>query len=152
MRIFNIFRKKKVLKFKSERKNEFLQNKQYVLDYLKTRMVKDNNYLDFIKNNDFAFLKDNTITIYNKEYNQNEGYMIECFFTCSTTGYDIIKANKNLNLDNGDIIAIANVAGDDVICMNVKTNEILLYLIESGDMQFVHIADNFEKFYNMIKF
>ena len=73
--------------------------------------------------------------------------------SCSTNaGKDIIQANRNLGLDNGDIVAIANAAGDDIICMNIKTNEILLYLIETGDMEFIHVADSFEDFCAKIKF
>ena len=153
MGFFDIFKKQKMLKFKEERKNEFSQNKEYVLNYLKTRNVKDDKYLQFIMDNDFAFLKDNKIVVFNKEYNQNEEYMIENFLSCSNVaGRDIVQANKNLGLDDGDIVAVASVAGDDTICMNVKTNEICLYLIETGDMQFVHVADNFVEFCNMIKF
>lgn len=153
LKISDFFKKHKQLKFKEERKNEFNQNKEYVLNYLKIRNVKDDKYLEFINNNDFAFFKDNIIHIFNKEYNQNDEYMIENFLSCSSVaGRDIIQANKNLGLDIGDIIAIASVAGDDVVCMNIKTNEICLYLIETGNMKFVHIADNFVDFCNMIKF
>ena len=39
-------KKKKVMKFKSEHKNEFVQDKQYVLDYLKIRNVKEIELMD----------------------------------------------------------------------------------------------------------
>ena len=98
-------------------------------------------------------MQDNVISVFNHEFNHSEDYTVEYLLSCSVIdGRDIIKANKNLTFDDGDIIAIAVVAGDDIVCMNVKTKEVLLYLIETGDMKYLHIADDFAEFCKMIKF
>ncbi len=136
-----------MLQIDSETKQYFNQDKEYVLSYLKSRSVNDTYYFNLIVNNDFGFLKDNTI------YVDNEPYAVDAFCTCSSnSGYDIKGVNENLGTNEGFIIVIAGVRGDDVICFNISTGEIFLWLIESGDFEKKHIADSFQSFIEMIKY
>lgn len=127
----------------------YVQDKKYVLDYLLSRNVEDEYYLNLIKNNDFGKLQNNTFVVEGLEYT------LDCFCSCSTnSGNDIVGVNNNLaeDLDNSDEIIIAGINGDDVVIMNTKTNEILLWLIETGEYEKIHVANSLKEFVNMIKY
>ncbi len=134
-----------MIRVKTDKK--FIQDKTKVLKYLESRNVKDNEYLLFIQQLDFGLLEDNIF------YIDDEEYTLDYFYSNSdVNGYDIIQVNKNLNLASGSILAIANVHGEDIICLNTCTNEILLWELESGVGDMVHIADSFHEFEQMLDF
>lgn len=81
----------------------------------------------------------------------NEDFQIRNFREPDYDIDDQVLTNKQLELFL-NIGEYKEVEGDDIICMNTKTNEILLYLVQTGDMQFVHVANNFDEFYKMIKY
>ena len=128
-------------------KQYFKQDKGYVLSYLQHRSINDKYYYDLINYNDFGFLKNNTFCV------DNELYSIVAFCTCALNcGYDIKNVNTNLGIDNDENIAIAGVRGDVVICLNILTGEIFLWLIESGNYEKKHIANSLQDFVEMIKY
>ncbi len=127
----------------------FKQNKDMVLNYLVNRGVENKTYLEIIKNYPFGLLAENIFYI--GEAIVGYEYTLEYFFSDEATmSPDIKTVNKNLQTDCGDILSIANVYGEDIICMNIKTGEILLWELESGNGDMVHIAKNFEEFLAMI--
>lgn len=128
-------------------KDKFIQNKKYVLDYVSSRSVNDFTYLSFLRNNDFGFWKNNSFLV------EEDEYSVEALCTCSSIdGYDIKKANINLGTNEGTIIAIGGVYGDDTICMNIETDEIFILLTETGDGELVYVAKNFQSFLSKIRF
>ena len=134
-----------MIKIIGKMNEHFIQDKAYVLDYLRSRSVKDTDYISFITDNDFGIWEKNFFIVGDDEYR------VDALCTCSDiSGYDLKKANRNLGTDDGDCIAIGGVTGDDTICMNIKSGEILLWLTESGEGETVHIADNFAEFLAMI--
>lgn len=132
---------------KIESSTSFKQDKNYVLTYLQYRKVNVPQYFELINNNDFGILKNNTIVINGLEYR------VDALCTCSSnSGYDIVNVNKNLQTDNGDTIVIAGVAGDDVICMDISTGEIFIWLIETGEWEKEYVAPSIDVFINMINY
>ena len=136
-----------MLKISAKRKEDFKQDKEYVLTYLKSRNVNDTDYLKLIEENDFGFLEENTFYVDGYEYS------VDAFCTCSQiSGLDIKGVNKNHKTDTGGEIVIAGVWGDDAICMNINTGEILLWLIETGEWEKVHVANSFKEFISQITY
>ena len=128
---------------------KFQQNKGKVFNYLANRGVDNQNYLEIIKNYPFGLLADNIFYI--GEMVSGYEYTLEYFFSdIATICPDIETVNKNLQTDSGDILSIANVYGEDIICMNIKTGEILLWELESGNGDMIHIAKDIKEFIAMI--
>ena len=61
-------------------------------------------------------------------------------------GYGLITTNSLLKMDIGSYMAIGLIEGDDVICMELKSGSILLWMIQSGDGEFIKVFDSFEAF------
>ena len=61
-------------------------------------------------------------------------------------GYGLVCTNAILNLDDSNQLAIALVAGDDVICMNTDDLSINLWLVETGHGERVPIAESLDQF------
>ncbi len=144
---FNLFQKRNKIDIENDR--DFIQDKGYVLSYLKSKDVNNASYIKFIKNNNFGILAKNVFNANNEEYS------LEYFFSCSSVeGKDIINANKNIQslLIDKNLLGIAKVLGDDIVCLDIKTGEIYLWLIETNDGEKIHIAKSFDEFINMIKF
>lgn len=130
---------------KIESKVGFSQNKEYVISYLQSRGVKTASYYELIRNNDFGLLKNNVIKVSGIEYR------VDAICSCSkNSGFDIVEINKNLETSQGDILVIAGVAGDDVICIKLSTGEIFLWLIETGEWEKVFVSSSIDSFINMI--
>lgn len=128
---------------------QFKQNKDKVLNYLLNRGVDSKTYLDIIKNRPFGLLAENIFYIGEKI--DGSEYTLEFFFTDEATiSPDIETVNRNLQTDYGDILSIANVCGEDIICMNIKTGQIFLWELESGSGDMVPIAKSIDQFIAMI--
>lgn len=144
---FNLLSKRNKIKISSD--ENFIQDKEYVLSYLNSKGVKNKSYLEFIKNNNFGILEKNIFNL------NNGNYSVDYFFSRSNEeGKDIVSANKNIQriLNNENLIGIAKVLGDDIVCLDIVTGDVYIWLIETGDGEKVNIANSFDKFINLLKF
>ena len=123
----------------------FIDDRKKIYDYLISRGVKDSTYLDFIKNNKLGILEPNFCSVDGFDFG------ISHFFGISkVSGYDIITANKNLGTDEGNIVSIGLIEGDDVICLCTKNNEIFLRMINNGNGETIKVANSFEALLKLI--
>lgn len=176
--MFHFFGKKKSgkLRIKEESKSDFIQDKEYVVSFLKSKGVKEKFYYDLIENNDFGFLEDNLL--YGKDlvfFDSNgkaEGYTVEAFYSHSKkhSYLDIVEINQHLitvaktniekfgpvfEISENDLrsmIIIASVGDDGVIYLNKDTGEICLWFTELSEWPKQHIANSVKEFVDMIKY
>ena len=119
----------------------FKQNKEYVLDYLQKRGIKSEKLSHFISEKPFGLLCDAVFMF------KNEEYEITHFLSNSDiVGYDIRKVNEMLNTDETNECVFAVIMGDDVLGYNIKTEEVFIWYVQTGDGEKTVIADNLDKF------
>ena len=119
----------------------FDQDKKYVMDYLKSRKVTNRELGKIIKKQPFGLLKDTTFFIGKEEYG------ITHFLSKSDiAGYDIQKVNTLLGTEALDIVAFAIVVGDDALCYDIKSKEVILWMIQTGGGERLFVSDNLSKF------
>lgn len=119
----------------------FEQDPDYIIDYLSSRGVVNEEYNSFLKDFEFGLLEDAGLRV------DGDVYEITHFLGKSKiAGYDIVAANRNLGLSEGEDIAIALVMGDDAICYNTADGNVSLYFIQSGEGEKVIIDESLETF------
>ena len=135
-----------MIKIKEETKTFFTFDKSTLFAYLDSRKVCNKAYRSFLEKTPFGCLEENTFFV------NGECYGVSHFLTVSKIdGFDIKKANQHLGLDKGNIMAIALVEGDDVICLDLVTGEVFLWMISCGDGEKILISKTFDMFLDMIK-
>ena len=123
----------------------FIQDKQSVIDYLKHRKINSNKLIKFLQRQKFGLLDSVTFLA------NNELYEITHFLSKSEImGYDIMAVNRQLSLDDTNIVAIALVSGDDVICVNNLSNEVFLWKIQTGNGEEIIISKSLDEFFEKI--
>ena len=136
-----------MVKINEETKNFFISDESALMKYLDSRNVRNQVYRNFLMQTPMGCLEANTFSV------NGECYGVSHFLSVSNIeGFDIQKANKNLGLDKGNIMAIALVEGDDVLCMNIKTGEVFLWMISCGNGEEVLVSKTFTEFLDMISF
>lgn len=136
-----------MIKIKEETKTFFTLDKPALFAYLDSRMVYNKDYRNFLEKVPFGCLEENSFFV------GGECYGVSHFLTVSNIdGFDIKKANQHLGLDKGSVIAIALVEGDDVLCLDLITGEVFLWMISCGDGEKILVSKTFNMFLNMIKF
>lgn len=119
----------------------FDQDKKYVMDYLKSRKVTNRELGKIIQKQPFGLLKDTTFFIGEKEFG------ITHFLSKSDiAGYDIQKVNTLLGTEALGIVAFAIVVGDDALCYDTKSKEVILWMIQTGGGERLLVSDNLSKF------
>ena len=119
----------------------FDQDKNYVMDYLKSRKVTNRELEEIIQKHPFGLLKDTSFFIGEEEYG------ISHFLSKSDiAGYDIQKVNTLLGTEALGIVAFAVVVGDDVLCYDVKSREVILRMIQTGRGKRLIVSDSLTKF------
>ena len=119
----------------------FDQDKQYVMDYLKSRKVANRELGKIIQKHPFGLLKETSFFIGEEEYG------ISHFLSKSDiAGYDIQKVNNLLGTEVLGIVAFAIVVGDDALCYDIKSKEVILWMIQNGGGERLHVSDNLTKF------
>lgn len=112
--------------------------------YLKERNVTDKNYLNYIMAEDTE----------NEEYKlfmvEEQAYMLSHFLDSSEElGAGLIKTNGVLGLENTNLIAIAVLEGDDVICIDNADNSVWLLSFQSGNKELFYVTETFDEFRTM---
>lgn len=119
----------------------FDQDKKYVMDYLKSRKVTNRELEKIIQKYPFGLLKDTSFFIGEEEYG------ISHFLSKSDViGYDIQKVNTLLGTEALGIVAFAIVVGDDVLCYDIKSEEVVLWMIQTDGGERLLVSDNLTMF------
>lgn len=119
----------------------FDQDKNYVMDYLKSRKVTNLELEEIIQKHPFGLLKDTSFFIGEEEYG------ITHFLSKSDiAGYDIQKVNTLLGTEALGIVAFAIVVGDDALCYDIKSKKVILWMIQTGGGERLLVSDNLSKF------
>lgn len=115
--------------------------KQYNLDkYLDSKGVLDKTYREFLSKND-SDLEFKLCSV------SGFDFMVDHFLDASDIrGYGIIPTNETLKLTETTFLAIGLIEGDDIICMDVTTGKIILWLIQTGIGEHLLVADSFADF------
>lgn len=110
--------------------------------YLTGRSVEDTFYRKFLSTNSAA--EDLDFVLFSVG---GFDYMVSHFLDSSErAGYGLIPTNKILKTDKGDRLVIGLIEGDDVICMDIPSGTISLWMIQSGNGESLKVADSFEEF------
>ena len=112
-----------------------------VLEYLHSRGIKDEDYINFCRNGFIVsgdFVNCSLV---------NFDFMVDCFFDNSEErGFGLIPTNEHLCSSDKKYIYIGAIRGDDLICMDIETGKIKLWLIENGDGEMIEVAGTFAAF------
>ena len=120
-----------------------ITNKE-LLDYLDYRGIKDNDYRLFVQQycpDDYKFIMCSI---------NGFDYAVSHFLDKSEKmGYGLISTNEGLQTEKEGQIIIGLIEGDDAICLDPKTGQISLWLIQTGDNEHIIVADSFNDFIKM---
>jgi len=111
--------------------------------YLHSRGIKDKVYLDYTTNNIDFNRRSRLVSVNGFDFVVNQ-----LFDDTDAVGIGLVATNKVLGTDNGNMVAIGAIEGDDIICFDVFTGNIVLWMIENGDGEYIKIADSFAEFVN----
>lgn len=115
-----------------------------LLVYLRERQVKNEKYLSFIISEDIHNIEFKLCSI------DGFDFMVSHFFdSTKQVGYGLISTNRMLKTDSGRQLAIGLIEGDDVICMDLETGIISLWMIQTGGGEYLQVAQTFEEFMKM---
>ena len=133
------------MKIREDTTQYFIQDKETVLNYLKSRNLDNSTLTKVIEQYPFGLLSNADFTV------ENEIYSISHFLSKSDiVGYDIKCVNDNLGLSNSCSVAFALVLGDDVLCYDTLTKEVYIWLIQTDDGKKIVIKDSLSDFLNEI--
>lgn len=128
------------MQIQKESESLFTQDKEYVIEYLTSRGIKNRQLINYYSKYPFGLLEDAAVNIGGTKHS------ISHFLSKSDViGYDIKKVNHLLQLDGTDRIAFAVVLGDDVICYNIKKRKVYLWRVQTGDADEIATSDSLSK-------
>lgn len=116
-------------------------SKNELINYLNSRKVNDNYYRDFILNYNPDNYKFSLCTV------NGFDFVVSHFLDQSKEkGCGIIATNEILKTDLGQQLAIGLIEGDDVICLDIKSGQISIWMIQTGDGEHLIAAESFRSF------
>lgn len=134
------------MKIRKDTESLFEQDKEDVLAYFQERHLDNKKLIEVIRGYPFGLIENGKFLV------NDEPYELTHFLSKSSTiGYDIRKVNELLGLQGTDDVAIAVVLGDDVLCCNIKTDKVFLWLVQTGDGKKVDVDDSLTAFLNKMK-
>ncbi len=136
-----------MIKFNIEKCKAYFQEGMVdkVLQYVNSCGLKNDQYEEFLINNEYGFLDENQMIINNEEYS------VECFLGVSNNeAYDMVRANKLAELYNTKYCAIAILYGGDLVCLNTEDNKVYCWFHENWDKKPICIANSFNQFVDSI--
>ena len=112
-----------------------------IYKYAVARGVTDRNYLEYVRNpSSYRF-------VFKIAMAEDLAFEVNRLFDDSLLqGYGLMATNEILGTNEGDILSIGSIEGDDIVCMNIPSKAIYLWMIENGDGEYIKIADSFEDF------
>lgn len=107
---------------------------------LKKLGIKDETYI--------KFMREGTKPFTSKMFNvMGMDFVISHFLGFSNVpGFDLIMTNAMLPSRKEYMVAIALVEGDDVVCLNSDDNSISIWLVQTGNGEYLKVASSFELF------
>lgn len=115
-----------------------------IREYLDIRDIKDEKFVEYMSEMD---LKGTTKKVCSVE---GFDFVLSHFFDDSDMpGYGLIITNQILGLDAGNKMAIGLIEGDDVVCMDILTGQITVWMVQTGEGEDVKVADSFREFQKM---
>lgn len=129
------------MKLQEDSTNYFVQDPEYVIEYLKSRGVDNEAFEKFLQGFTFGLLEDVCFSVDDEPFE-----ITHLLGKSKIQGYDIVSANRNLGLSDGDNVAIALVVGDDVVCYNTVEKNVCICFIQNGEGEEVEINDSLEAF------
>lgn len=115
-----------------------------IREYLDKRDIKDEKFVEYLSR---MVLKETTSKVCSVE---GFDFVLSHFLDNSDIpGYGLIITNQILGLDEGNKIAIGLIEGDDVVCMDILTGQITIWLIQTGEGEDIKVADSFREFQEM---
>lgn len=119
---------------------KLISNKELV-DYLNYRGVTDHIYRSFVQqycSDDYKFLLCSA---------DGFDYIVSHFLDRSEKkGYGLIATNETLQTEKNGQLVIGLIEGDDAICLDPETGRISLWLIQTGNNEYITVAESFQDF------
>ena len=116
---------------------------QRLVEYLDKRKVNDEAYRTYV----LASPSDQSFELCSIN---GFDFMVSHFLDGSDrTGEGLIPTNEVLKTSTGEKMAIGLIEGDDVICMDIPSRKIYLWMIQTGCGESIAVADTFSDFYVM---
>ncbi|MGM9597336.1 MAG: hypothetical protein ACI3XO_05935 [Eubacteriales bacterium] len=116
-------------------------NKNELSAYLDKRGVNDPTYRNFITKEQKNHKKFKLCSV------NKFDFIVDHFLDSSEIiGYGLEKTNIILGTNSGSRLAIALIEGDDVVCMDVITGSIALWMVQTGNGEYIKISDSFQSF------
>lgn len=133
------------MKVREDTEELFVQDKEYVMEYLKARGVDGLGFEKIYESMNFGLLEDSKFMV------GTEPYEISHFLSKSDIpGYDIRKLNVLMNLEETESVAFALVLGDDVLCYDKDTAEVYLWLVQTDEGRKITAFKSVEEFLNKL--
>lgn len=133
------------MKVREDTEELFVQDKEYVMEYLKARGVDGLGFEKIYESMNFGLLEDSKFMV------GTEPYEISHFLSKSDiSGYDIRKLNVLMNLEETESVAFALVLGDDVLCYDKDTAEVYLWLVQTDEGRKITAFKSVEEFLNKL--
>lgn len=115
-----------------------------IIEYLDQRKVEDKDYREYLISGDTA-LKEFCLASH-----KSFDFMVSHFLdNSSKRGYGLIATNEWLQLPD-DWMAIGLIEGDDIICMDLTDGSIYLWMIQTGNGEYLKVADSFKELLAMV--
>lgn len=117
---------------------------QKLIQYLDSRGVQDGAYRDLVQTGGEEKLQFEIVCADDFEY------QVSHFFNESgKKGYGLIPTNELLKTHTGPMMAIGAIEGDDVICMDLRSGAVYLWMIQTGEGEYMKAADSFSEFLHL---
>lgn len=117
-------------------------NKEITI-YLKKQGVTDKDFFSFMlgtKDKDLCFKLCSV---------DGFDFMVSHFFDDSEqSGYGLISTNDMLKTTGSQFTAFGLIEGDDVICLNSSNGAIYIWLIQTGNGEYIKVSSSFKEFIN----
>lgn len=116
---------------------------QQLLEFLDSRNITDVDYISYIK----TLPHEKKFKLFSVS---GADFILEELYGNEEDPYqNLIAMNLRLFPDDIRYTVIGRVAGDDLLCFEAGTNTIVLWLLENGDGEWIHVADSFIDFWKM---
>ena len=112
-----------------------------IVAYLKECGVNDGEYFSFLIEKKYKDLNFKLCSV------DGFDFIVSHFFDDSTqSGYGLIKTNDILKKNGCHFIGIGLIEGDDVLCINSLTGTIHVWLIQTGNGEYIEVSRSFKSF------
>ncbi len=119
-----------------------MSNEQ-IISYLRFRGVNDLFYQNCLLYKEISSLRFKPCTIDRFDY-----LVSHLLDKSNKAGFGLIPTNNVLKTENTNYIAIGLIEGDDIVCMNLLEGYVCIWMIQTGNGEYIKIANSFKDFIN----